>query len=231
MTPELHILVVAKAPVAGVAKTRLAVELGDEGAAGVAAAALLDTLAVTEAVTTRDTRLLALVGEVDDAERAPEIADRLAGWTVVAQRGETFADRLAAAHREAARLWGDTLVVQIGMDTPQISLADLSALGAAAIEGGSCGCALGPAVDGGWWGLATVRAGYADALTGVPMSRPDTGELTAAALRNAGAKVSLVHQLRDVDTLDDALAVAAEFPELGFSRSFSAVHDVAVRSR
>ncbi len=226
MNPGLHVLIVAKAPVPGVAKTRLAADLGDEGAAQVAAAALLDTLRVAEVVTAPGDRLVALVGDLADAAGGPEIEDQLTGWTVVSQHGATFADRLVHAHRAAADLWSEAaLVVQIGMDTPQVNGSDLTTLGAAAVEGGRSGCALGPADDGGWWGLATVHAGYAEALTGVPMSREDTGQLTAAALRAAGAQLALVHPLRDVDTLDDAVAVAAGFPDLAFSRSLVAVYD------
>lgn len=222
MTPELHVLIVAKAPVVGLAKTRLAAELGDRGAARVAAAALLDTLAAAESVTAPDRRLLSLVGDLGEGERSDEIRCRLDGWHVITQAGETFADRLAHAHREAARLWGAAaLVVQVGMDTPQLSGDDLDVLGDAAVAGGRTGCALGPAVDGGWWGLATVQSGYAEALSGVPMSRPDTGDLTAAALRERGAQVTMVHSLRDVDTLDDAVAVADAFPALGFSQVFT----------
>ena len=42
MTLQATVLVVAKAPVPGLAKTRLAVSVGDRAAADIAAAALLD---------------------------------------------------------------------------------------------------------------------------------------------------------------------------------------------
>ncbi|MGB8209561.1 MAG: glycosyltransferase, partial [Mycobacterium sp.] len=58
------LLVVAKAPVAGRAKTRLAATVGDQVAAEIAAAALLDTLdAVADAAVA--TRVVALTGELD----------------------------------------------------------------------------------------------------------------------------------------------------------------------
>ncbi|OBI77964.1 hypothetical protein A5663_21445 [Mycobacterium sp. E740] len=37
----------------------------------------------------------------------------------------------------------------------------------------------------------------------VPMSQPDTGALTAAALRNGGIDVAMVDELADFDTVDD----------------------------
>lgn len=228
----LHVLLVAKAPVAGLAKTRLAADLGDRAAADIAAAALLDTITVVDEITPPGRRLVSLAGQLDRAERSSELVARLADWQQVGQEGETFAQRLAHAHHVAARLWGDkSLVVQIGMDTPHVREHDLTVLAAAAIEGGPSGCALGPALDGGWWGLATMRAGYAAVLSGVPMSRPDTGRLTAHALRAAGANLRGAHELRDVDTLDDAMAVAEEFPELEFSRTFRAAYDGEVLPR
>ena len=168
----LHVLLVAKAPVAGLAKTRLAADLGDRAAADIAAAALLDTITVVEEIAPPGRRLLSLAGDARPGRaqlRARRAARRVAQ---VGQQGETFAQRLAHAHHVAARLWGDkSLVVQIGMDTPHVREHDLTVLAAAAIEAGPDGCALGPALDGGWWGLATMRAGYAAVLSGVPMSR------------------------------------------------------------
>ena len=63
------------------------------------------------------------------------------------------------------------------------------------------------------------------------MSRPDTGRLTAHALRAAGANLRGARELRDVDTLEDAMAVADDFPELEFSRTFRAAYDGEVLPR
>jgi glycosyltransferase A (GT-A) superfamily protein (DUF2064 family) len=80
------VLVVAKAPVPGLAKTRLAASVGNQAAADIAAAALLDTLdAVADAAVAQ--RVVALTGSLDDACAADEIRSRLADFTVVAQRG------------------------------------------------------------------------------------------------------------------------------------------------
>ncbi|HXO52373.1 MAG TPA: glycosyltransferase, partial [Mycobacterium sp.] len=43
----------------------------------------------------------------------------------------------------------------------------------------------------------------ADCLRTVPMSRPNTGAVTLAALSDTGVHVSLVSTLVDVDTVDD----------------------------
>ena len=110
------LLVVAKAPEPGRAKTRLAATVGDRVAADIAAAALLDTLdAVAAAPAAR--RVVALTGDLDGAAAAAEIRHRLEAFTVIEQRGDSFADRLANAHADTGADFGGYPVLQIGMDT------------------------------------------------------------------------------------------------------------------
>jgi len=208
------VLVVAKAPRPGAVKTRLAVDLGEVGAARVAAAALLDTLLVTGAVF--DKRVLALAGDLDDTGvvNTAEIGAELSGWLVIGQTSGTFGRRLARAHLQAAEISPDPggrsrRVMQIGMDTPHVSASLLSS-SAQRLCQPDVDSILGPAEDGGWWVCGTSDPAQALALDGVPMSRSDTGDLTLAALRSAGARVGLVAALRDMDTLDDAKVIAAE---------------------
>jgi glycosyltransferase A (GT-A) superfamily protein (DUF2064 family) len=199
------VLVVAKAPVPGLAKTRLAADVGDRAAAGIAAAALLDTLDAVAAAPVAH-RVVALTGELADASAGDEIRCRLDDFTVMPQRGADFADRLANAHVDAAAAAGGLPVLQIGMDTPQVS-AEL--IGECARELLGADAVLGLARDGGWWVLGVTRPATADCLRAVPMSRPDTGAVTLAALSDTGADVSMVATLADVDTIDDIAVVRA----------------------
>ena len=73
---DFAVLVVAKAPVPGLAKTRLAADVGDRAAAEIAAAALLDTLRVVAAVPTRN-RIVAITGVLADAVRGDVVRDSL----------------------------------------------------------------------------------------------------------------------------------------------------------
>ncbi|MDO0972978.1 TIGR04282 family arsenosugar biosynthesis glycosyltransferase [Mycolicibacterium frederiksbergense] len=207
------VLVVAKAPVPGLAKTRLAADVGAEVAADIAAAALLDTLdAVAAAPVSR--RVVALTGDLWMACRSDEIADRLADFTVIAQRGDGFAERLACAHEDAAA--PGLPVVQIGMDTPQVTPDLLAECGRALVAD----AVLGLAADGGWWVLGVRDAAMAGCLRDVPMSQPDTGELTLAALHDAGLRVHLVTELADVDTVADIAEVRRGCPPTGrFARA------------
>lgn len=209
-----RLLVMAKAPVPGLAKTRLAATVGDRQAADVAAAALLDTLAVCTATAGASSCVLALAGDLDDGVAADELRAALAGWTVVPQRGDGFDERLALAHHDA----GDGLLLQVGMDTPQLTPALLRAAGA---ELDAHDAVLGAAADGGWWVLGRHVADAATALLGVPMSTATTHDDTRAALLARGLSVGTTATLRDVDTAADADAVAAGAPDTRFARAWT----------
>ncbi len=209
------VLVVAKAPVPGLAKTRVAKTVGDHAAADLAAAALLDTLDVVGSVGWPV--VVAMAGDLGAASRSVEIRAALAPYTVIPQRGDGFGERLAAAHNDAD---GGHGVVQVGMDTPQLAAVDLLLAGQA-LE--SHDVAVGPAEDGGWWLLALRTPVHAKVLANVPMSRPNTGRLTVDALIEAGADVMMLRPLADVDTWEDARALALEHPRLRTSAVVRAV--------
>ena len=219
--PDVTLLVVAKAPRPGAVKTRLAADLGDVGAARVAAAALLDTLLAAGLVFNH--RVLALAGDLADTGvvDTTAICGELAGWHIIGQSSGSLGDRLAHAHLESADLsrgpdGRSRRIMQIGMDTPQVTPGLLADSAQALCEPG-VDAILGPAEDGGWWVCGTSDAAQAAALAGVAMSRSDTGDRTLAALRNVGARVGLVAALRDLDTLDDAKVIAVEHSGLHVS--------------
>ena len=187
-----QVLVLAKAPVPGRVKTRLCPPLTPDGAAQVAAAAIEDTLDAVRAVEVAR-RVLVLDGEYD----AP-------GFDVQPQRGGPMPERLAAAFDDC----GDLPALLVGMDTPQLTPALLQAsLDALRTHP----AVLGLAQDGGWWALGLQRPD-GSLLRDVPTSRDDTGVLQLAALRAAGLDPYLLPELSDVDTADDARAVAALAP-------------------
>ena len=94
---------------------------------------------------------------------------------MVAQRGDDFAERLANAHEDASRVAGGLPILQIGMDTPQVTDALLAECARSLLDSEAV---LGMARDGGWWVLGVHDAASAGCLRTVPMSRSDTGELT-----------------------------------------------------
>ncbi|MCD2189053.1 TIGR04282 family arsenosugar biosynthesis glycosyltransferase [Actinomycetospora soli] len=212
------VLVLAKAPVAGRAKTRLTPPATPQGAARIAAAALLDTLDAAAAVPGARV-LVALEGDLGDAERGDEIAAALAGHTVVRQRGEALGERIDAVHSDAAVLFPGAATVQVGMDTPQLDAALLDRA-LRTVESGTT-AAIGLAHDGGWWALALHDPRRAAIISTIPTSRDDTGARTLAALRDAlgDDAVAELETLSDVDTADDAVAVADLVPDGRFARA------------
>jgi glycosyltransferase A (GT-A) superfamily protein (DUF2064 family) len=192
-----HLLVLAKTPVPGRVKTRLSPALSPGQAALVAAAALADTLAAV-AASGVERRILALDGAPGDWIPS--------GFEVVAQCGDTFNERRAAAGAPAG---GPGL--QIGMDTPQVTAELLDDCLARTMAPGVT-ATLGPAEDGGWWGLGLSEGWGADVFAGVAMSEATTGRHQIEALEACGHQVALLPTLRDIDRVEDLEAVARQHP-------------------
>jgi uncharacterized protein len=195
------LVVIAKAPAPGRSKTRLCPPCSPEQAAALAEAALRDTLAALAATPARR-RILALDGE-PDGWLPP-------GFELHPQRGNGLAERLAHALLSAG---GPALVV--GMDTPQLSAPLLVEASGRLTEPGM-DAVIGPAVDGGYWTIGLKRPD-ARVFTGVPMSRPDTCAAQRSRLDSLGLRTALLPPLRDVDTIDDAKAVARTAPDTEFA--------------
>ncbi len=195
------IVVVAKAPTAGRVKTRLCPPCTPAQAATLAAAALADTLAAV-AETSAAARVLAL-----DGAPGPWIPE---GFVVVPQSGRGLAERLANTF---AAVPGPTLV--LGMDTPQVTSTLLAEATATLCDPG-VDAVLGPAIDGGYWTIGLRRADPR-VFAGVPMSTAHAGAAQHARLTQLGLRTTLLSTLRDVDTFEDALAVARETPESRFA--------------
>jgi rSAM/selenodomain-associated transferase 1 len=205
-----RLVVIAKAPVPGRSKTRLTPPCTPEQAAGLAEAALADTLAAVAATPCAE-RVLVLDGEPG--------AWLPAGFEVIPQCGGGLGERLAGAfsHHD-----GPTLL--IGMDTPQVSPALLER---SLSELRFYDAVLGAAPDGGYWAIG-FRRPHPRAFAGVAMSSPFTAELQRRRLIALGLGLRELPQLRDVDYFEDALRVAAERPEGGFARAVRSLEPALV---
>jgi uncharacterized protein len=210
-----QVVVITKAPVPGRSKTRLTPPCTPEQAAGIASAAVGDTLDAVRATPVAH-RIVALDGPVGELD--------LDGFAVVPQPDGDLGTRLAAAFADAMA-GGSAPTLLIGMDTPQVTPELLSRCAESLEEAGPGTAVLGTAPDGGWWALGLHSAAPATLLATVPMSRADTAELTRETLEAAGLTVLALPQLTDIDHFPDALVVAAVCPP--HSRTSRTVASVA----
>lgn len=195
---DAQIVVLAKQPLAGRSKTRLCPPLTLQQAADVARAALLDTLSAVLDVPVRR-RVVVLDGTSD--ELVPPSFD------VITQRGGGLDERLAAAYADTFA--GRSLpTLLIGMDTPQVTAPLLEQSVSALLNADGV---LGPAEDGGWWAIG-LHAADPQVFVGVPMSADDTGALQVARLRERGIVPFMLPVLRDIDRVDDLVAVSGAMP-------------------
>ena len=204
---SVALLVIAKEPLPGRAKTRLSPPCSPAQAAQLAQAALLDTLDAVER-SPADRKVLIFEGEAARWRRD--------GFEVIGQRGNGLAERLAAAFEDVGQA-----ALLVGMDTPQLT-PELLLDGISALRAPGVGAVLGPSLDGGYWSIG-LGAPVHGAFAGVPMSAHSTWIRQRARLRELGLRVHEQPLLRDVDTIEDAWAVAAESPGSRFAEALSAV--------
>lgn len=203
---RVDVVVFAKTPRPGRSKTRLRPPCTFVEAAELAHAALFDTLRAVETTWVDGRRLLALEG--------PPPVGLSPRWDVLPQRGDGLDERLASAFEDVG---GPALLV--GMDTPQLTPGLLEAATTRLVDADAV---LGDAFDGGYWAIG-LRRPNASAFLGVPMSAPTTANLTRARLGTLGLRVADLPRLRDVDTIDDAWAVALEAPTSRFAATLRAI--------
>lgn len=192
-------IVLAKAPLPGFAKTRLCPPCSPQAAAQLAHAALLDTLSAVEAWGGRSLLALDRCGTQFQVDC----------WDTVDQSDGPLGSRLD--HVFSATFAANpppTSLFLVGMDTPQLQVDHLTDA-FSALEHHDV--ALGPATDGGYWGIG-FNAHVPGAFDGVPMSTDRTFEHQYARLCLLGCSVAVLSELSDIDTFPDAMRVGAAHP-------------------
>jgi uncharacterized protein len=202
------VMVICKQPLPGRVKTRMCPPLSAVQACELAAAALADTFAACSAVPAR--RHVA-VCDGDPVGWVPP------DWAVVAQRTGGLDVRLADAFDDV--LCNDEPGVLVAMDTPQATTAQIeNALQFLA----SHDAVIGLTEDGGYW-LVGLKMPNRSVFEGVPMSTDRTGAAQLARIESLGLSCAIVEPLRDLDSVSDVEAVAAQFPELNISKWWKGV--------
>lgn len=185
------VILFARAPVAGQVKTRLAAGVGAE------AAARLHTAFVRDVVARASARFGVELHLDEPTSAWPEIGcpRRLQppGDLGVRMR-QALEDALARGFERAAIL---------GTDAPDLPEAHIEEL-----FQGETDVRLGPAEDGGFWGIACRRI-VGTMFDGVPWSSTRTLEATEVACRRGGLSVSFASVWADVDEPVDLQRLAA----------------------
>ncbi|MGD8240939.1 MAG: TIGR04282 family arsenosugar biosynthesis glycosyltransferase [Armatimonadota bacterium] len=190
-----RLVLFAKPPRSGEAKTRLAADIGPEAASLVARALLADTLALCEAVAAGaegPPPELVLAYTDDRAYFEARVSD---AWQLLPQDGADLGERLQNALAALDPAPEDATVF-IGMDAPHLPTEYLGRAFHALAESGTV---LGPCEDGGYY-LVGVRGVWpGGVLAGVRWSTPHALADTRAAFEKAGLTCATLPGWYDVD--------------------------------
>jgi len=189
------LIVLAKAPAAGVTKTRLCPHLTPEEAAEFAAAALVDTLAVARSVPSCTLRLAHPPGAEEP------LATLLGGDLPPAFAVPPGDVGMAMCHAIACALdHRATHVALIGSDLPSLPPAHIAQAFARLDDGADV--VLGPAEDGGYY-LIAATAPHPALFSGIAWSTPAVFAQTVAKVAASGLTLATLPPWYDIDGMAD----------------------------
>jgi rSAM/selenodomain-associated transferase 1 len=202
---DTALIVFAKAPVAGQAKTRLIPALGADGAAVLAARLLRHAVAqgaaagfeTVELCAAPDTRHPALT----DAAQEHGAALTLQGDGDLGARMQRALSRRLATHAR---------VLLIGTDAPALD-ADVLRQAAAALTAHDA--VFVPALDGGYALVGLARSAPARLFEGVAWSTAQVMATTLERLAELGLRTALLAPLPDIDEPADLVHLPRHWPE------------------
>lgn len=222
--PTPAVIVMAKAPRAGEAKTRLAPPLTQAEAAGLAACLFADTVSLALRLSA------AVVVAYAPADGRPSLEGALCftsgeeisgGLLWLEQRGADLGECLdGVVERAAAQGFGPLLLV--GADSPTLPPSFLTR----ALEGlaeGRGDVALGPTEDGGYYAVG-VRGPAAGLFDSVEWSTPRAYAQTARNAARLGLRLLELPSWYDVDTPADLLRLRSEFSDTDARRRAPATY-------
>ena len=189
-----RLIVLAKAPVAGFAKTRLIPALGAEGAARLARRLLDETMAQARAAGFDGLELCC----APDTTHPAFVQQRQGGGVQLSVQGS--GDLGARMHQAVIRgLRAAAQVILIGTDAPRLDAAYLQAASTALANNDAV---LGPAADGGYV-LIGLRRPAPRLFEALPWSTQRVLALTRERLIECDLRWAELPMLHDIDTDDD----------------------------
>lgn len=199
--PDAAIIVFAKEPLPGRAKTRMAAGLPPACAERHEFASALYAACLEDIFRTLGSQPLPVLLCLTP-DSSPKYFNRFRPEQTSVQQGDNLGARMCNAFMQGFAEYGKLLL--IGSDLPQLRAETLAAAHTA-LE--THDCLLGPALDGGYYLIGFTKDGFCDCFSGVDWS---TDKVLAQTLeRLAGKKPFLLEPYRDLDTLEDLKALAA----------------------
>lgn len=201
MHAPVRLIIFAKAPQAGLAKTRLIPALGAQGAAALAEKMLFQTV---------QTAILAAIGPIELCV-TPD-------WSAPAWRHYQFDPSIALSEQGAGDLGmrlaraaqrglqHNQALILIGTDCPALNVELLRAA-AAALAGHDA--VMHPSVDGGY-ALLGLRRFHTRLFENIAWSSATVASSTLARLREVNFTVQIAEPLRDIDTPEDLVFLPPE---------------------
>lgn len=216
--PQRRLILFAKVPEPGRAKTRLAPGLGEEGAARLYQAFLDDAIALCGRVEGASLELWASggagtsgvagasadAGASDDAGVSADagvreyFAGRYPDLLVRLQSGRGLGERLSGAFESSFAAGADHVVIT-GSDHPTLPSSYLDRAFSALID---AQLVIGPSADGGYYAIGLARHAWPEAASlfiGVPWSTPAVLETTRRTARRLGLGHVELPEWYDVD--------------------------------
>lgn len=205
---EAALIVFTKAPIPGQVKTRLCPPLTPDEAASLHGSFVLDALERSHAAATAARvaldRFMACAPSRDHVFF--KVLEERHGVRLLDQIGDDLGARMAQAFTAVFAL-GYRKVLLVGTDLPSLPGSFyIQALHLLADHD----LVLGPSPDGGYYVIG-LRQPVANLFLGIPWSTDQVFTLTRSKAEALGLKTAFLPAWRDVDTIDDLLALIEQF--------------------
>ncbi len=202
MDSKAHIIIFAKAPLAGFAKTRLIPALGEEGAAKLARSLFENTLSEAMAADIGSVELCVTPNKASAFWKTYALPKTI----VLSEQGEgDLGQRMARATQRALK--EHPLVFLIGTDCPELDRYYLRE----ALEELACHDACITQVSDGGYALLGLRAFDESLFKDIPWSTEKVAALTLERLRIIDWQVAHLKQLHDIDEPSDLNYLPVKF--------------------